>query len=211
VKSLIERQRDREAAEKKERMKRSPGPYGYTTVRIPNYGAPMIETDGDREFIKNKANELLGLIRSVAPWQFLQHIKDDLFEEKRKQDETTARIVAEREARRSQPPREPMPVIPVPANAFIAEPVISSENSFINDSLVQRAVDTITDGGRITFDRPISVPAPPDNRPELTNDSSNDSSALDEVIERLGEEFNTSPIVRMGRRSIVRRSRRVRR
>jgi hypothetical protein len=74
MKSLAERLKEKEAARLKEAMKRS-GPVKCFSVRIPYYGHPHINTEGDKLFVQQRAREIIKQIRHQTSSIFYEEMK----------------------------------------------------------------------------------------------------------------------------------------
>ena len=91
MKSLDERQKEKEEREKKERAKRSKGQKRYMHYNLPLYGYPFIDTDGDLNFLKKKAQDFISKCRTLAPWQFYDFLKEAIEIENKKEEELRKR------------------------------------------------------------------------------------------------------------------------
>ncbi len=84
MKSIAERKRERDAKERKQRMKRSVGASGiYRRFNIPAYRLGWAASEGDLAFLKKKAEHFIKVCKSVAPHQFYRYLKDIILEEER--------------------------------------------------------------------------------------------------------------------------------
>lgn len=84
MKSITERKKEREAKERRQRMKRSVGCSGiYRRFNIPAYRLGWTASEGDLAFLKKKAENLLKACRNWAPHQFARYIKEIILEEER--------------------------------------------------------------------------------------------------------------------------------
>ena len=88
MKSLAERLKEKEAREAKERLKRS-GRVRTFPVRIPICGCPLYITEGDKIYMKKRAQIVMKSIRARSSWQFYQELKAVIeeMEKKRKEEE----------------------------------------------------------------------------------------------------------------------------
>ena len=113
MKSLAERLKKKEEEREKERLKRS-GRIKSFTVKIPRYGCPYIQTDGDMIYIKKRAEVLLSKLRSRAAWQFCDILKELLTKgDKKEEPKPSENPIAVSEAQ----PAPSFPVDPVCAEA----------------------------------------------------------------------------------------------
>ena len=123
MKSLAERLKKREEEKEKERLKRS-GRVKSFTVKIPCYGYPSIQTDGDKIYIRKRAEVLLSKIRSNAAWQFCGILKELLTKgDKKEEPKPLENPIAVSEA-------QPAPSFPATA-PVCAEGNSSSDNNLI--------------------------------------------------------------------------------
>lgn len=84
MKSIAERKAERDAREKRERMKRTPGTIGiYRNFNIPAHIWIWNSSEGDRDFLKKKAQQFISICKTDATPQFYTYLKEMILEEER--------------------------------------------------------------------------------------------------------------------------------
>ena len=194
MKSLAERLKEKEARLAKEKLKRS-GPVKCFSVRIPHYGHPHINTEGDLIYIKQRAKAVIDKIRSSAVWQFYEALKE-VIEEATKHEKENAKVFESRWGTFTiTPPETPSPATTdngVVAPVAPATPPPANNETNNEHSLVTSIISTTLPGVLVTEgERTNPVEVTSEQLPHI----------VEEVLSTVGppiEEEAEEPLVNQG-------------